>query len=330
MIPEELLSSIFAFLPARALASVATVCSTFRRIAEPLLYANPDLRVSAGSYQHESTDAHYKTSQLLHRSLQNRGNLASCIKSLTMESRNPTMFVDQCSASAGKKTLSLPNLTTLILVRAQITMVPLKTLLSMTPNLQNLEFDSECDCQPQDQFRMRYFDCDLLGSALAVVGGTLAKLKITVKFVASTALEPENGGSYETRESWGIKGSLGQSLQHFQRLESFDVPWAVLLGWSPADSLRLATCLPSGLRLLVLSHDLGYFRGYGWDEPMCANRLNDYLAGRDQAVDLQSLGIRYDDDDDDEEEDVDRNAWKVVEEQCHRVGCTFYLEGRVL
>ena len=329
MIPEELLSSILSLLPSHALASVVRVCSTYRRIAEPLLYANVELRTVREVYNPQITTPRYTTCHLLHRSLQARGELALLIKTITMEARNPTFFVDLCSASETEKILSLPNLTTLILLKAQITMVPLKKLLSMTPNLQIFEFNSQCDCEPQDRFKMRYFDCGLLSSALEVVSGTLARLKITVEFVASTALEPENGGSYESRDSWGIKGSSGRSLQHFRQLKTIDVPWAVLLGWSTETDLKLAECLPEGLWGLVLAHDLAYFSEYGWDDRVCVGRLLDYLAEGSRPVGLESLGVRFDDEDEEEDKaGLDGDAWKRVEERCRGVGCMFYLEGR--
>lgn len=180
---------------------------------------------------------------------------------------------------------------------------------------------------------MRYFDSGLLGSALDAVSGTLTRLKVTIGFVASTALEPENGGSFESREAWGVKGRLGESLKRFARLEWVDVPWVVLLGWATEGGLGLAECLPEGLRGLVLAHDLESFGGYGWGDEVCVARLLDFLAEGSRPVGLEDLGVRFEEEDEEEEEyraEFDRVAWKRVEERCRGIGCRFQIEGREL
>jgi len=45
------------------------------------------------------------------------------------------------------------------------------------------------------QFKIKYFDCELLNLVLGMVSRMLIKFEITVEFVASTVLEPENGRS---------------------------------------------------------------------------------------------------------------------------------------
>jgi len=131
--------------------------------------------------------------------------------------------------------------------------------------------------------------------------------------------------------SWGIKGSLGRSLQHFPQLGNVDLPWAVLLGWSAETDLRLAECLPEGLLVLVLAHDLAFFSGYEWDDRVCVDRLYDYLAGGSRPIGLESLGIRFDEDSDEVDEvAMGKDAWKKVQERCQEVDCRFQIEDKAL
>ena len=223
-------------------------------------------------------------------------------------------------------------LTTLVLVHAQMQMHTLRKLFAMMPRLKALSADFECDAEPRDSYNSMYLDCGELGSALQMVKETLRELHVSVSFVTSVALEIDNGGSEETGDGWGIKKSLGGSLKDFGGLKSVHVPWCVLLGWVAGSRRPLAEYLPRGLQRLILSHDLGYFVNYEWDDDsVCVASLLEYLEFCSQGGELRDLRVWFTGDYDDEElPTLDRTLWGKVGEKCIEIGCELQLQGRDL
>ncbi len=248
-----------------------------------------------------------------------------------MEARHPSIFLELCSKS-DLQNVKFPMLTTLVLRHAQIQMPTLHKLLAMMPRLETLKCDFECDAEPRDPYHAMYLDCSELGLALQTIQKTLVELQVSVGFVTSAALEIDNGGSVESGDGWGIKGRLGASLHDFGRLRSLDVPWSVLLGWLVGSRIPLAECLPHGLQTLVLSHGLGYFVNYEWDnDAISVGGLLEYLDSGSQGAALRNLKVRFSGDYEDEERPaLDRALWVKVDERCKEKRCQLQLEGRDL
>ena len=334
MIPEELLSSILSLLSRDQLASIARVRKSFCRIVQPLLYGSIELRAQSEVFLPRATNpaAQYRSCHLLCRTIREcQQPITSLIRKLTMEARHPSIFLELCSTSESQN-LMFPMLTTLVLRHAQIQVPTLRKLLAMMPRLEALNCDFECDAEPRDPYHAMYLDCGELGAALQMVQETLVELQVSVGFVTSAALEIDNGGSLESGDGWGIKERLGASLKTFGRLRSLDVPWSVLLGWLVESRIPLAECLPQELQTLVLSHDLGYFVNYEWDnDSTCVGSLLEYLEICSRRGELQNLKVRFSGDYEDEERPtLDQALWGKVDEKCKEIGCQLQLEGRDL
>ena len=315
-IPKELLSRILSFLLLSEIVLFTRVCKAFQQTCERLLYARIELKASLEACDRRTDLERYKACQLLHRSLERRREFPFLVGTLVMEARSPTLFTELSPV------ISFPTLRTLILHFAHMTGPTLYNLLSTTPNLQNFEFNSECDAEPHNRFQSNFFDCSELASALELVSRTLIRLKLSIDFSTTAALETENGGSFEDGDAWGIKESLGQTLHSFPHLTSVDMPWAVLLGWSAEGGARLADRLPPELHALVLAHDLGYFYNYAWNDKVCIERILEYLGDETRPARLESIGFRFSDED---KVALDWNAWGRVRERYMVIGCQFWL-----
>ncbi|KAI9678744.1 MAG: hypothetical protein M1817_005801 [Caeruleum heppii] len=188
------------------------------------------------------------------------------------------------------------NLTSLILNRSRLQAENLSRLLSCTPGLKAFTYDFWGDSGPREGSVVpsRYLECGKLDSALQLIRGSVEELVLSVGFFDSQVGENDCGGSYETGEKFGIKGTIG-SLQPFQQLESLTVPFVVLLGWRANSTAKLTNMLPIGLRHLCLGDDLHWFDDYEWEEEAALARIIDFLQYcKVQTPRLESISIRSD------------------------------------
>lgn len=338
ILPDEILSSIFSLLPQSHLLPITRVCRRLYEIVQPLLYRSIASHAKSEALHNDVPSTQYQSCHLLTRTLLNDPPLASLMKTFTMEARHPSILIEDLSTTTdaqGEGTLSFPSLKTLILRHAQIQGPTFRKLLTLTPKVEVLDCNFECDANPFDKYHAMFLDCSELGSALlSSLSATLVQLKISVEFVTSAALEIDNGGSYEGRDAWGIKGRLGTSLKGMRALRRLEVPWSVLLGWLKRDRIPLKECLPSELRDLVLAHDLGFFMNYEWDdERVCVSSLMEYVDadGAEDSSALRSLTVRFSGFYEDEEYPaLNQDLWGELDKKCREVGCRLRVEGREL
>ena len=160
------------------------------------------------------------------------------------------------------------SLQTLVLHHCQLYEESLGQILQATPRLRQLEFDSVIEyCAGPRPGRLpdECFDCERLEASLQHVQSSLEKLKLSVYYF-------HFGVDFKGR---GVRGSTGSvsSLHRFKKLSSLEVPYVVLLGWTPSndDPGSLERRLPPHLNKLTLTDDLLDMEDSGWsDEALLA------------------------------------------------------------
>lgn len=219
---------------------------------------------------------HLITINMLFQSFSLHPQLSDYVRNLVLAASEPSLL----AKSVIKVGFSISKLTSMTLLRARkLWLAELKTLLIETPKLEALECDFELDAVPGNG--PTYLDCERLYESISPVKSTLKNLKLSICFVTDVALDVNNGGSYESGDAWGIKGSIG-SLKDFEKLSQLEIPTPVLFGWSAATGVKLSHILPSNLGTLILGRDLDPFWEYRrTDDPLMA-KLDEILQDRSE------------------------------------------------
>lgn len=144
------------------------------------------------------------------------------------------------------------TLVTLQLLRTELEPHMLKSLLSVTPMLTNLDFDLVVKTRFQIQ-GAPYLHCNLLTSALSPVAKSLVSLTISIQIYG------ENETWYEDPDSMmAIEGVL--NFAQLERLQRFEVPLILLLGAAVLVTTTFADRLPASLRNLAFNDDVSPLR----------------------------------------------------------------------
>ena len=282
-ISEELLSQILSNLSQDGCVMACRVSRTLRRICQPLLYRHIHI-----NQQGRSKAPDVMVASLV-GTLQRNAHLTPHVRSMTLRGQEPSQFVQSIALD---DKFSLPALTSLALVETRpLSLGVLKKLLSLAPGLEALECHIEQDAEPDDG-SSPFLDCLQLRQTLETVKSTLRSLKISISLIAFVALEVDAGGSFEEGDAWGLKGTVG-SLDQFQKLETLEIPIAMLFGWYADTDVGLAKLLPPGTKTVILRHDLGTCFEYQWDGEACARMLRRSHPDFKAATSLTRLTIDF-------------------------------------
>jgi hypothetical protein len=172
------------------------------------------------------------------------------------------------------------NLTSLKLLRSQLTLPALGKILSATPNLRQLEYDFWIDGKLNEQ-PAQYYDCEQLDNALKPVRNILERLRLSILFHGDHTVMYLNGWSWRTE----VRGIL-RYLASFTQLTHLHIPHLFLLGRTieEADKVKFVEMLPRSLMFLSVStRDMPPLRRvltYDYTYEKLLDRLYEYADAR--------------------------------------------------
>ncbi len=168
----------------------------------------------------------------------------------------------------------------------------MQRILSVTPNLEELTYDRECDIDPPWQLHNNssvYYYLDKLELALAKVRATLLRLSLSVCFFAITGLDFD-----EPDDSFGIRNDPWP-YQKYEKLEYLEISFVILFGYNQTctPKQRMKNLLPHSIRQLQLRDDMADYTNYEWNAGASLERLRELIAGRDRLLpNLESITLR--------------------------------------
>lgn len=187
------------------------------------------------------------------------------------------------------------NLTTLRLVRTNITRSTLIHLLSATPNLRVFQYEQVIiydETSVEMPALSPYLDLEELNTALRCVRHTLVELQLILRLAAGYIPASEcatSGIPFPT-----IQGKL--NLREMPRLKIVEVPLVMVFGWFPRLSSPLQDVVPPSVQDLTLRDDLIPYCPWSLRHSSCERRIERvgrFIQGRkDVAPNLVSMNLR--------------------------------------
>ncbi|MCJ1349545.1 hypothetical protein MMC31_007786 [Peltigera leucophlebia] len=168
----------------------------------------------------------------------------------------------------------------------------LRRILSVTPNLEVLAYERDCDIDPPwglGNDSAAYYDLDKLDLALAKVRATLRRLSLSVCFFAMSGLDFD-----EPDETFGIRNNPWP-YQKYEKLEYLEISFVILFGYNQTCTpiQRMINLLPPSIRHLQLRDDMADYMNYEWNAGPSLERLRELIAGRDRLLpNLESITLR--------------------------------------
>ena len=154
----------------------------------------------------------------------------------------------------------------------------METILLATPHLKSLVYHATFHVV------MDFLDCRRLSHCLSLVQGSLESLKISVE---QYCFRPD----FAYNEFRGTLGRLS-SLQNFEKLQTLEIPFFVLLGYPEDKERKLVKVLPPHLRELRLRDDLLGLGKIRWGGEDFSGLVEKFLADRNEwDRDLKCLSL---------------------------------------
>lgn len=153
---------------------------------------------------------------------------------------------------------------------------PLGQILSVTKNLQELEWNWFYREDLEDKYTTSTLDFEKISEALSHVGDTLIDLKISAGAANGVHPEPPELGLTKPFKA----------LQHLHKLEKIQVPLPFLGGFSPVDlgEGRLEDALPRNIQWVAITDDFRYQNEYDWEDTEILEYLGKWFHERTETT----------------------------------------------
>lgn len=127
-------------------------------------------------------------------------------------------------------------------------------------------------------------DCEKPFRAVEPVSRTLERLSLYL------GLKSPRTGRFWARK---VREVLGP-MTHFSRLQSLEVPWVVLFGWSERSKIRTKDILPESIQHLTITHYVGTNESHSRHREIYSRRLISYVHDMSrESTSLQSITLDF-------------------------------------